>query len=261
MAPSPTRPRAAPSAAPPTPSDPPAPPPTQRPPAKPAPPTRSELEAFLAGAAHDLRDPLQTALGHLDLLEAQMPESTDPRLLEGLSDARDALLRMRASLEDMLAYARSAQPQADLGPFDLDAVVQAVLKDLKATLDAAGATVLVGPLPKVRGHAPHVSRILQNLLANAAKYRGDRPPTIRVFATVSDGRCRVDVTDNGRGLAPEELARLFRPFVRLASSRGVAGTGLGLATSARLAEATGGRLWADSVQGQGSTFHLELPAA
>ena len=230
--------------------------------ARPAPtPTRSELEAFVAGAAHDLRDPLQTALGHLDILETRMSASADPQLLQGLADARDSLLRMRASLEDMLAYARSAQPPADLVPVDLDAVVATVLKDLAATLDSAGAKILVGPLPKVRGHAPHVARILQNLLSNAAKYRGAEAPAIRVSAAVSVGRCRVDVSDNGRGLAPEDLAKLFRPFARLSSSRGVSGTGLGLATSARLAEAMGGRLWAESTPGQGSTFHLELPTA
>jgi signal transduction histidine kinase len=213
----------------------------------------------MAGAAHDLRDPLQTALGHLDLVEARLPVA-DPALRQSVADARDALLRMRSSLEDMLLYARAAQP-ADQSPVDLDGVVRSVLKDLKATLDAAGARVEVGPLPAARGHAPHVARIVQNLLSNAAKYRGGGPPVVRVSATLSGGRCRVDVADNGRGLSADDLAHLFRPFVRLASSRGVRGTGLGLATSARLAEAMGGRLWAESVPGQGSTFHLDLPAA
>lgn len=223
-------------------------------------PPRGDLEAFLAGAAHDLRDPLQTALGHLDVLEARLPPTADPGLRQGLSDARDALLRMRANLEGMLQYARATQP-AELVQIDLDGIVHTVLKDLKATLDAAGATVEVGRLPSARGHAPHVARIVQNLVANAAKYRGERPPRIRIAAVVAGGRCRLDVADNGRGLAPDEVARLFRPFVRLPSSRGVSGTGLGLATSARLAEAMGGRLWAESVPGEGSTFHLDLPAA
>jgi signal transduction histidine kinase len=219
----------------------------------------SDLEAFVAGAAHDLRDPLQTALGHLDLLEMRLDPS-DPEVQQSLADARDALLRMRTSLEDMLAYARSTQP-AEVQALDLDAIVRTVLKDLKAPLEAAGATVEAGRLPKARGHAPHVARIVQNLLSNAAKYRGGRPPAIRVSGAVSGGRVRLDVADNGRGMAPEELARLFRPFVRLPSSRGVAGTGLGLATSARLAQAMGGRLWADSEPGKGSTFHLELAAS
>jgi signal transduction histidine kinase len=218
-----------------------------------------DLEVFLAGAAHDLRDPLQTALGHLDLLEMRL-DPGDPAVQQSLADARGALLRMRTSLEDMLAYARSTQP-ADSEAIDLDAVVRTVLQDLKAPLDAAGAAVHVGPLPQARGHAPHVARIVQNLLSNAAKYRGARPPAIRISGAVAGGRVRLDVADNGRGLAPDELARLFRPFVRLPSSRGVAGTGLGLATSARLAESMGGRLWAESAVGEGSTFHLDLPAA
>lgn len=227
---------------------------------RPAPTPLSDLEAFVAGAAHDLRDPLQTALGHLDILDARLPPSADPILQQSLADAREALLRMRASLEDMLAYARSTQP-AEAEVLDLDAVVRAVLKDLKTPLEAAGATVEVGRLPRAHGHAPHVARIVQNLLSNGAKYRGPEPPALRVSATVAQGRVRLDVADNGRGLAPDELAKLFRPFVRLPSSRGVSGTGLGLATSARLAQAMGGRLWADSEPGKGSTFHLELPAA
>lgn len=222
-------------------------------------PSPGDLEAFLAGAAHDLRDPLQTAVGHLDLLEAHI-DAGDALGHESLEAARQSLLRMRAMLQEILDYARSAQP-AEAAPVDLGEVVRTVLKDLDAPLKQAGATVTLGPLPKANGHAPHVARIVQNLVSNAAKYRGERPPVVRVSAVVSGDRCRIDVTDNGRGLPPEELARLFRPFVRLASSRGVAGTGLGLATSARLAQSMGGRLWAESAVGKGSSFHLELPAA
>lgn len=219
----------------------------------------SDLEAFVAGAAHDLRAPLQTALGHLDLLEPRLPKG-DPLAREGLDAARDALLRMRGLLTDMLDYAGSVRPEpterVEVGP-----VARAVMADLDALLRQEKATVQLGQLPVVKGHAKHVARILQNLLANAVKYHGEKAPVVRVGAHRAGADWVVDVADNGRGIQADEMQRLFRPFVRLPSSRGVDGNGLGLATSARLASAMHGRLWATSTPGRGTTFHLALPAA
>ena len=217
-----------------------------------------DLEAFMAGAAHDLRAPLQTALGHLDLLEPRLP--ADPLAHEGLEAARASLLRMRASLEDMLEYARSALPPSE-ERVEVAPVARGVIDDLDALLRQEKAHVQIGMMPIVRAHPPHVARILQNLVANAVKYHGPKAPVVRLSSHRVGADWVVDVADNGRGMKAEELKRLFRPFARLSSSSGIPGTGLGLAMSAKLADAMKGRLWAESTPGKGSTFHLALPAA
>lgn len=220
-------------------------------------PAPTAEEAFIAAAAHDLRDPLQAALGYLDILDGHVPEG-DAVGRECLEAARSGLLRMRTLLEGMLDFAR-AHPEVAAEPVDLAAAVSATKRALAPLLAAAQATVSVGPLPVVRARADAVERILQNLFTNAVKYRGQAPARIEVWAHREGAAWVVAVRDHGLGMDPVDMGRLFRPFARLPSSKGQSGTGLGLALSQRLASAMGGRLWATSQPGQGATFFLRIP--
>jgi signal transduction histidine kinase len=218
------------------------------------------LDTFLSAAAHDLRDPLHTAIGYLDVLERREAVQKDAAARECLEHARSGLLRMRDSLQSMLAYARAEQPMP-LQPVDLDAALSAALADVAAQAERTGLLVHRQKLPIVQGNPDAVRRILQNILSNAMKYSGPASPQVRVLVRPGHGLVRLDVADNGRGIAAEELPRLFQPYRRLASSEGTSGTGLGLALSSRLAQAMGGRLWADSRLGHGTVMHLSLPEA
>src|SRR5262249_50039987 len=133
-------------------------------------PGDAELESLVAGAAHDLREPLQTALGYLDVLASRL-DGRDPLAEECLREAQGGLLRIRSTLEDLLAYARAPAAAHPNERVDVAQELDGVLHDLKPLLAGAHATVEAKRLPVVSGHAPHVRRIVQNLLSNAVKYR------------------------------------------------------------------------------------------
>jgi len=115
-------------------------------------------------------------------------------------------------------------------------------------------------LPSVPGRETQYIELLQNLVSNAVKYRGKQAPRIHVSAVRQDGMWRFAVADNGMGVAPEYHEQIFGVFKRL-HGKTISGTGIGLAICQRVVERHSGRIWVESQEGQGATFHFTLPAA
>jgi two-component system, chemotaxis family, sensor kinase Cph1 len=139
----------------------------------------------------------------------------------------------------------------------LNQVMADVAQDLRARLEAAGATLEVGPLPEVDGDVRQLRRLLQNLVGNAVKFRGEQPPRVEVFAQSDREEWVVTVRDNGLGVDPDHAGRIFRMFARVNGD--TEGTGIGLAVCRRVVEAHGGRIWVEPAQGGGSAFRFTLP--
>ena len=150
---------------------------------------------------------------------------------------------------------------------ELGAVAGDVIEALRVRLDEVGATVDVGELPTVQGDAALLHQIVQNLVDNAAKYRDpNRPPEISVTAEREgsdddDGTpwWRISVHDNGLGIAPEQVEKVFDVFTRVQQGTRLSGTGIGLATVKRAVERHGGTIGVESTPGGGSTFWFTLP--
>jgi signal transduction histidine kinase len=130
---------------------------------------------------------------------------------------------------------------------------------LEETIKSADAQVTVGTLPKVPVDCSRLAMVFQNLIDNALKYRRDETPKIDVAAVQMGGHWRISVTDNGQGFDGKYAERAFEPFRRLSDSE-VPGSGIGLATCKRIVERLGGRIWAESTKGVGSSFYFTLPA-
>jgi signal transduction histidine kinase len=131
---------------------------------------------------------------------------------------------------------------------------------LAAQLDATGAQLQIGELPRVVGHASLLSQLFQNLVSNALKFvPPGSVPRIEITAQTAGGMATISVKDNGIGISPEGQGRLFQPFARLNLRREFEGTGLGLAISRQIAEAHGGTIGVRSQPGEGSTFEVRLP--
>jgi signal transduction histidine kinase len=214
----------------------------------------AELRNFADLVAHDLREPV-TGIAHLvTLLERRADAPPDPALLDLL---RASTERARELIDGVLAYARAGEMQAE--PVALARLMDEVGEDLRMRLEEAGATVEVGPLPEVRGDARQLRRLLQNLVANAVKFRGDEPPRVSVSAREGAEHWVVTVADNGTGVAAADQGRIFGMFAR--AHRDHDGTGIGLAVCRRVVEAHGGRIWVDSPGngGSGSAFSFTLP--
>jgi two-component system, NtrC family, sensor kinase len=213
-----------------------------------------------AGLAHEIGNPLGAVCGYAEVARARLPADAHPDLRDALARIAEASARIDRILRELLDFARPAP--ARVGEVHLEAVVEAALRLARVQPRfRAVEAVLVIPtdLPPVRGDEGRLAQVLLNLLLNAgdAMKGGGR---VEIVATI-DGPGAVDiaVADQGPGIAPENLPRLFEPFF---STKGPGeGTGLGLATSLRMAEEMGGTLSAANGPAGGAVFRLRLPQA
>jgi len=140
----------------------------------------------------------------------------------------------------------------------LNQAVAQALKNLSLEIRESAADVIVDQLPTLNSNETHLVSLFQNLASNAVKYRADRPLRIQVSAKHEGAAWVLRVKDNGLGIAPQYLERIFAPFVRLAS-HDVPGTGLGLAVCKKVVDALGGVIWVESELDVGSTFAFLIP--
>lgn len=220
----------------------------------------AELESFAHVAAHDLTEPLRTVSGLAQLLVQRLKDdemSTDT--LEVVDHILIEAERMEAVVDDLLEHAR-AGGAADHCAVDLGPLTRAAIDAVRASAEAALARFEVAELPVVAGSPTQLRQLIQNLLANALKYPGEQPPVVRIDASRADDGWEIAVTDNGPGIPEHERERIFRPFVRLREGGAAQGTGLGLATCAKVVAAHGGRLRVEAASGGGSRFVFSLPS-
>jgi signal transduction histidine kinase len=213
----------------------------------------SELRGYADMVAHDLREPI-TGIAHLvTLLERRADE---PPSAEVLALLRASTERARELIDGVLDYARAGELHRER--VALDRVMGDVAADLSPSLDEAGASLEVGALPEVDGDPRQLRRLLQNLVGNAVKFRGDAPPRIEVSALKGSEGWVVTVRDNGVGVDPDHTSRIFGMFAR--GNGDTEGTGIGLAVCRRVVEAHGGRIWVEPAEGRGSAFRFTLPS-
>lgn len=219
------------------------------------------LLQFVRIASHDLREPLNTMVQFVGLVEEDMAHAMPEAVRGYLRLVQGAGARMRTLLDDVVRYARLQKGESEpVVPVSLDAVLAELRDALAAALSERGATLEIGPLPVVTGHPSLLALMFQNLLGNALKFvPPGRAPHVRVSAEVDRGVATVRVEDNGIGIAPEHIERLFQPFQRLHRQSEYEGTGLGLALSRQIAEAHGGRIGVNSTPGEGTCFVVHLP--
>ena len=214
--------------------------------------TEAELRGYAHAVAHDLSEPIAAMAVLVTLLERRRDDRPDAEVLRLL---RESVGRARQLVDGVLEYARAGQVRRDR--VDLEALMADVEQDLRARLAEAEATLEVRDLPEVSGDAGLLRRVLQNLVGNAAKFRGDAPARITVEACEEDGDWVVSVRDRGVGVPPADADRIFGMFAR--SGDDAAGNGIGLAVSRRVVEAHGGRIWVEPAEGGGSAFRFTLP--
>ncbi len=220
-----------------------------------------DLEQFAYVASHDLQEPLRMVTGFTGLLQKRYQGRLGNDADEFIGFAVDGAKRMRSLIQDLLAYSRAGGAANAPQRVALDAVVQRARANLQAAIEDSAARVeVVGLLPAVSGRPGQLDQLLQNLIANAIKFRGEEVPSIRIGASREGASWRVVVADNGIGIAPEFHEKIFAPFKRLHSREQYPGTGIGLAVCRRVVETHGGEIGVDSAPGRGSCFWFTLPA-
>lgn len=224
--------------------------------------SNDDLAHFAYVASHDLQEPLRNISTHLQLLDRMTGSRFDETERQLFSVVIDSARRMGTLIQAVLAYSGIGRQQPDVKPCDLNEALSWALANLSESMASSGASVTSTELPIVMGDSMRLSQVFQNLIGNSIKYRaGDRPLQIEIDAVPGAAQsCVIRIRDNGIGIASGNLAEIFLPFKRLHSAE-IPGSGIGLALCRRIIEGHGGQIWADSMEGEGSTFSFTLQCA
>jgi signal transduction histidine kinase len=225
--------------------------------------SNAELEQFSYSISHDMRQPLRMISSYLQLLEMGLADQLDSEKREYFNFAIEGAKRLDAMLSGLLEYSRVGRKGRPPERTETRAALDEALRFLQPAIAEAQARVSIeGDWPQLLASPDEIVRLLQNLIDNAVKFRAaGRVPEITISSRVAvGGLWRLSITDNGVGIFPEQIGRLFQVFQRLQSRADYEGTGIGLALCRKIAEHHGGRIWVESAgEGQGCQFYVELP--
>lgn len=222
----------------------------------------AELEALTYSVSHDLRTHLVTLGGFASILSTDHREELSERAREFVERILTASHRMDRFVQDILGYGRVTQAPLCPGRVELRAVVESARAALAGLIAERRATVVVeGELPAVEADRTLLERAVENLLSNALKFVPEgRVPEVRIGARRVERHVRLEISDNGVGIASADIQRAFRAFERLDPAR-YDGTGVGLSIVQRAVERMGGEVGVTSEPGTGSTFNVLLRSA
>jgi len=220
--------------------------------------SNEDLVHFAHVASHDLQQPLRMISMYLTLIPPTEIEKLDAETKEFIAFARDGAKRLQAMVVQLLRFSEVGRGDLKLEPVDLSALAQTVVTGLGPLIHETGAEVQFGQLPSLRCQPSLLSEALQNLIVNAIKYHGPTRPHVQVEAAKVEGELVVSVKDHGLGIEPRFQKCIFEPLRRLHGQE-IPGTGMGLASTKRIIERLGGKIWLESTPGQGSTFSFSIP--
>jgi light-regulated signal transduction histidine kinase (bacteriophytochrome) len=195
------------------------------------------------------------------LLQRRYGDKLDHEGKQLLTEIEAATRRLGTLIQDLLEFsAFSSKPACSIEPTSAESALEVVLDDLRGMIVESNAVVEAGPLPLLHMDRTSLIQLLQNLVANAIRYRSAASPRIQISARQEEGHWHICCSDNGIGIPAEFSERIFEPFKRLHGQE-IPGSGIGLALCKKIVERYGGRIWVESIVGQGSTFHFRIPDA
>jgi light-regulated signal transduction histidine kinase (bacteriophytochrome) len=226
--------------------------------------SNTELEQFAYVASHDLQEPLRKVASFCQLIERRYKGQLDERGEQYIDFAVDGATRMQQLIQDLLMFSRVGRHSAGFQETDMEQVLAQALRQVESSIEESSAVVTHDPLPTLEGDPSLLAQLLQNLVGNGVKFRGDRPPRVHLSASPSassPGVWDFACSDNGIGIEPQYADKIFVIFQRLHGRDVYAGTGIGLAMCRKIVEHHGGRLWLDTSPRDtpGAVFRWTLP--
>jgi PAS domain S-box-containing protein len=221
--------------------------------------SNTELQQFASVASHDLQEPLRTVTSYTQLIMRRYRDKLDSDAGEFMDYIVEGTTRMRQLIEDLLALSRVGSNAGEFTPVSTGEVLDEALAALRAVIQETDAVVHRESLPVVSADRRQLVQVFVNLIANGIKFRGEASPKIDISARANGAEWIFSIADNGIGMEPQYLERIFVIFQRLHTRSEYPGTGIGLAICKKIVERHGGRIWAESKFGAGSTFHFTIP--
>jgi chemotaxis family two-component system sensor kinase Cph1 len=218
----------------------------------------AELDEFTRMASHDLQEPLRTLTSFSDLLGKDLGQSLPERAVQDLGFITDAAKRMQTLVHDLIALSRAGRVAEKRERVSLSVCADQALKALAARVKETGAKISRDALPEVWGDWTLLTQLYQNLIGNALKFIGEKPPIIQLTSEERDGGQIFGVKDNGIGIEPKYAQQIFKPFMQLHGRAKYEGSGIGLAICRKIVERHGGQIWVESESGKGAHFRFTI---
>jgi signal transduction histidine kinase len=216
------------------------------------------LQQFAYVASHDLQEPLRAVTGCVQLLQRKYSGKLNHEADPLIGMIVDGCARMKEMIAGLLAFSLAGRSE-NLERVDAGAALQQAIAQLSLIILESKAEIIYRDLPTLCFAKVQFVQVFQNLVGNGIKYRGDATPKIEVSALRQDEAWIFRVADNGIGFEQEYAEKIFEIFNRLHTREVYQGTGIGLALVKRIIELRGGRIWAESTPGRGSTFFFSVP--
>ncbi len=221
--------------------------------------SNTDLEQFAFMASHDLKEPLNVVSSYLQLLEKKyVGKVLDEKAKEFISHINSSVSHMQELISKLLEFCQIEQVKTPLKEVDCKQCLKQVLTNLQIKIKKTGAKITFDKLPVVLGNKTQLIQLFQNLISNALKYKSNTTPLINVSAVRQDQEWLISITDNGIGIKPEDLNKIFDIFNRLHGQE-YSGIGIGLAICRKIVERHGGKMIVTSEYGKGSVFSFTLP--
>ena len=217
-----------------------------------------QLRRFTYVVAHELKEPLRAVANYSQMLQQRYSEKLDDDADVYLGFVVDGVHRINSFIADMLRYSQLTDARLEKKHVAAENILTWALMELHAAIVESGAQVTHDPLPEICADGLTLRQVFINLIGNAIKYRGAETPLIHVSARLEGSECIFSVKDNGDGIDPAYHDQIFVLFKRL-HGRDKPGSGVGLAICKDIVERHGGKIWVESVPGDGSTFYFTIP--
>ena len=223
--------------------------------------SNEDLKNFAYVASHDLKEPLRMISSYTTLIKKRYHDQLDETGQEFMYYVIDGVDRMKVMLDDLLSYSRVSSGGDTKTWVDISDIMVIVNANLTPRLREQGAKLIVKEknLPAVKANNTQMIQLLQNLVSNGIKFRGERDPVVTVDCRYDNNQYIFSVSDNGIGISEENKKKVFEMFKRLHTRDEYEGTGIGLATCKKIVTKHGGELWLESTLGEGSTFLFSIP--
>jgi signal transduction histidine kinase len=223
--------------------------------------SNQELQQFARVVAHDVKQPLNNISLFCRFLDKKYGPQFDEETTKLLSQTSDTVQQMARLIDGLLQYARVDSGPKKFAPVDVQAAFEVAKASLRGPILRCEATVTCDPLPTVQGETAQIVQLFRSLIDNSLRHSAVAAPKVHVTVERRGDLCEFRLTDNGQGIPADDLDRVFEMFQRLSRSTQASGSGIGLAVCRRIVARHGGRIHAESKDGQGTTIVFSLPSA
>jgi PAS domain S-box-containing protein len=218
-----------------------------------------ELEQFTSIVSHDLQEPIRTIKSFLQLIDIKLDETQSVELKSYISKSINAANRMRELILNLLNYSQLSRGESVKEEVNINELLQETMQNLKSLIESSHADITIeNSVDALYGDRVQLVQLIQNLLSNALKFTTSPNPQVKVKCAEENGHAKFEVSDNGIGIAKEDLAKVFEIFRRLNTKKEYPGTGIGLAICKKIVERHNGKIWPESMPGKGTTFYFTI---